>query len=163
MRFHHALTSLALASTLALAGQAHAAADQGIDFDPATASVSIASTSVSNPTILRTVTATCPQSGFLYAMASSQFNPRPGAVNGAQFIYSLSKNSTAFDNSARYDFAIRAITDLAFVPASTLMRVDSLTAGQSVTYRLVAVKGVDIAALLAVQPKLVVTFFQTKI
>ena len=96
-------------------------------------------------------------------MASSQFNPRPGAVNGAQFIYSLSKNSTAFDNSARYDFAIRAITDLAFVPASTLMRVDSCTAGQSVTYRFVAVKGVDMAALLAVQPKLVVTFFQTKI
>jgi hypothetical protein len=84
-------------------------------------------------------------------------------VNGAQLRYSIARNSTAFDNTARYDFVIRAITDLAFVPISTLMRVDACNAGQSVVYRFLAVKGVDVNQLTAVQPKLVVTFFQKKI
>ena len=164
MKLHNVLTLSTLAGSLfALAPQAYADNDQGIDFNTGPNSLAVTSISITTPNVLATVTATCPQAGFLFATASSQFNVTPGVVNGAQFLYSLAKDATGVDNATRYDVVIREITSLSFLPASSLMRVDSCSAGQSVTYRFVAVKGVDVSKLTAVRPKLVVTFSQAKI
>jgi hypothetical protein len=164
MNLRNAFTAFTLLGSLvALGPQAHAV--EGIDFDTGSASVSVTSTSFTTPTVLRTVTATCPNTGFLLATASSLFTATPGAVNGTQFTYSIAKDSTAVDNNTRYTVAMRDIQDPsgASVPGSALMRVDSCTAGQSVVYRFLGVKGVDLVKLNATQPKLVVTFFQRKI
>jgi hypothetical protein len=164
MNFRQAFTAVTmLGSLLAFGPQAQAI--EGIDFDTGSATVSVTSTSTVTPTVLRTVTATCPNTGFLLATASSLFTATPGAVNGTQFLYSIAKDATTFDNTTRYTVAMRDIKDPggASVPSSALMRVDSCTAGQSVTYRFLAAKGVDLVKLNATQPKLVVTFFQKKI
>lgn len=162
MNLRQTCTMLTLLGSLALAPLAFA---DGIDFDTRSESVSVTSMSVSTPNILRTVTATCPQNGFLLATASSQFNATPGAVNGTQFIYSIAKDATAVDNTTRYNVAMRDIKDPggASVSSSALMRVDSCNQGQSVTYNFVAVKGVDLVKLNAAQPKLVVTFDRRRI
>ncbi len=176
MKLKNILNSLTLAGSLcALTGQAYAAADQGIDFDPGGNSIVIvSSTSVSTPNILRTVTATCLQNGFLFATAATAFSIRTTkAPKFAGIIYSLAKDSTTRDifhfNALNFlipvDPAEITGTNLVRMGSNPLMRVDSCTAGQSVTYRFLASKLSSNVSdpVDAEQPDLVVTFFQTRI
>jgi hypothetical protein len=164
-----------IGSLIALAPQAYADNDQGIDFDAGGNSiVLVSSTSVSTPNILRTVTATCPQNGFLFATAATAFVVKTtNAPKFAGIIYSLAKDSTTRDTShfnalnflVPVDPAKITGTNLVRVGSNSLMRVDSCTAGQSVTYRFLASKLSSNASdpVDAEQPTLVVTFFQARI
>lgn len=164
MKLHTVLTSLTLAGSLcALTGQAYAAADQGIDFDIGTAApVTVNSTSASAATVLKTVTATCPQNGFLFAMATANFIPRPDANEVVNFSSSISKDSTAYDFKASYNVILKSVIDDIRLSANPSMRVDTCSAGQSVRYRFLTFKALG-TQLIVVNPGLVVTFFQTRI
>lgn len=164
MKLHDVSTSLTLvASLLSLSGQAHAAADQGIDFDIGSpAPITVNSTSASAATVLKTVTATCPQNGFLFATATANFIPRPDANQVVNFHSSISKDTTAYDFKTNYDVILKGVIDEIRLPANPSLRVDSCSAGKSVTYRFLSFKGLG-TQLIVVNPGLVVTFFQTKI
>lgn len=187
MKLRNALTSLTLVgSFIALAPQGHAvvppppdclvgeceppppAPDQGIDFPTGDGSLIVTSRSDLTPDVLRMVTATCPQAGFLYAMAGTSFlffNSvlPPSGETKVGVRYSLSKDLTSLDpNFHDFEFVLENKADVSSVP---VMRVDSCTAGQSVTYRFNARKlgtAGDFEAT-AFHPSLVVTFFKNRI
>jgi hypothetical protein len=108
-------------------------------FAPAT--TNITSTLIGTPTIVTTLTVTCPQVGSVLVTATGESAAQTN-VAGTNFnglAYSISRNSTATDpanvvqSSALATFNGDANRD--FLNAS---RVDSCTAGESVTYRLTA-------------------------
>lgn len=172
MKLHTALTSLTLAGSLcALAPQAHAAAVQGIDSDGRTFFAGTLGSPAEDPDLLSEVTATCPQKGFLFAQAATEFVATETSGAGAQvFIkYSLAKDAFFMDSSSTYNVFFKlpaAIGSISEVRAATpILRVDFCNAGQSVTYRFFAGKGSSNNAdfLQFNIPRLVVTFFQKRI
>lgn len=170
MKLHNVLTSLTLAGSLfALTGQVYAA-ESGIDFGSGGFIKSVNSTGTS-VTRLASVTATCPQNGFLYAMGSATFIAvSQNTPKVAHIRYSVAK-SLILDPSAEQDLlfrtngAVNGPNNQEQVGASPIVRFDSCTAGQSITYEFVATRGGSNAAegISAFQPRLVVTFFQNKI
>lgn len=168
----HTLTALALASSLCmLAPQAYAVGESGIDFGNGGFLKSVNSTG-SAVTELASVTATCPQNGFLYAMGSATFQAQ--ALNTpkvAHIRYSVARDVLSLDISAEQDLvfrvngAVNGSSILEQVGASPVVRLDSCTAGQSITYRFVANRGASNAAegISAFQPRISVIFFQNKI
>jgi hypothetical protein len=170
MKLGKTFTTLALmGSLIALASQCYAQ----IDFDTGGSSnVVVSSTSGSQPTQLRTVTAICRVNGFLFATVASAFSVTTTGTSPkfAEVDYSIAKDSTAMDtptfNSLRFPVPLQpsGTAGVASAAGST-MRVDNCTAGQSVTYRFVAVR-VGLTAsdtVTSIRPKLVVTFFETKL
>ncbi|MGH8612201.1 MAG: hypothetical protein ACREYF_09215 [Gammaproteobacteria bacterium] len=131
MKLKSVLTSLTVAGSLiGLTGQAYAAADQGIDFAIGSfPAVTVNSTSASAPTVLQTVTATCPAKGFLWATATANFDPSPDANEIVTFHSSISKDSTAYDFKTSYDVFLRSVIGEIRLSANPSMRVDTCSAG----------------------------------
>jgi hypothetical protein len=102
----------------------------------------IASSSNGAPTVITTLSFTCPKSGVVTVTATGESAAVSGVASGfIGLAYSISKNSTATDNanvvqsSSLATFVGDANRD--FLVAN---RFDSCTAGESITYRLTAYK-----------------------
>ena len=99
----------------------------------------ITSTSNAAPTIVTTLTVTCPQIGTVMVTASGESAAQTN-VNGTNFnglASSISMNSTATDNNnVVQSSALATFNGDANRDFLNVQRTDSCTAGQSITYRL---------------------------
>jgi hypothetical protein len=148
---------------------------QNIGFDASqnTGPVSINTRSVSAPTVLNTVTVTCPAAGYLVATASTLFTfhveslylDSRGPVIAGRLAYSLTADSTSFQASHQHNVSGDYPVGFFALPA-TMQRVGACAAGQSVTHRFLATRGSlsnNNYPLTAVQPRLVVVFYRDKL
>src|SRR4051794_10175947 len=150
-----AMMAMTLASGAALANpEAGGGASQSNNF------VGITSANFAAPTILRSVVIKCPVAGFLIANADTSFllSPTPGAA-ASSLEYSISR-TTAFDTSAHHSIRIATPGLVSSIPGS-IQRFDSCKAGQTITYRFVALLGEGLSgASDASQPRLSVIFLR---
>jgi hypothetical protein len=150
-----AAVALGLANGAALANP-----EAGGDASQSNNLVGITSASFAAPTILRSVAIKCPVAGFLIANADASFflSPTPGAT-ASSLEYSISR-TTAFDASADHSIRIATPGLVSSIPGS-IQRFDSCQAGQTITYRFVALLGEGLtAASDASQPRLSVIFLR---
>ncbi len=107
----------------------------------AVATTNIASTSNAVPTIITTLTVTCPQSGNVMVNGSGE-SAAVTNVNGTNFnglAYSISKNSMATDNAnVVQSSSLATFNGDANRDFLNVSRIDSCGAGESITYRLTA-------------------------
>jgi hypothetical protein len=146
--------------------------EAGIDYDTNTGSVTIASTSASSPTLLQgPITITCPRSGYIHAQGSGGYSyVRAGSTSATAVPYiwygvstttSLdTSNATIHGEKQGASSTVNAV--LGYSPITT-DRVDSCSAGQSLTYRFVAIRGGGAGDLSGVaNPRLVATYYPTR-
>lgn len=98
----------------------------------------ISSTSPAAPTVVNAVTVTCPLAGFLISTASGQISMNTsGSAGEVDIQYGISKNSLAAD--INHHHLLRQYTDSGTTWATAhYQRIDSCTAGQTVSLRFVA-------------------------
>jgi len=107
----------------------------------AVATTNITSTSNAVPTIITTLTVTCPQGGSVLVTGSGE-SAAVTNVAGTNFnglAYSISRNSTATDNAnVVQSSSLATFSGDANRDFLNVSRIDGCTAGESVTYRLTA-------------------------
>lgn len=128
----------------------------------------IPSSSNATPTIIVTNSFTCPKVGRVVVTASGESAAQSGAA-GTNFIglaYSISKNSTATDNSnVVQSSALATFNGDANRDFLNLQRYDTCTAGEAITYRLTAYRttaqtaGTASSGSFIWNPRLVVMYF----
>jgi len=171
--FRQVLPMLTLVGSLfALAPLVHAQPAAGIDFDTGSTTIILSSTNGAPPDVLKSVTATCRTNGFLWATATAAFEADTvgATAKKASVVYSLEKGTAAIDpttiNILEFFVPLSPSGSAGFASAvGSTMRVDSCTAGQTVTYNFTARRQGLTAAdkVQANRPKLVVTFFEQRI
>jgi|GEM_PF-2666602 len=119
----------------------------------------IGSTDPSAPTIVNAVTVTCPLAGLLISTASGQISMNTsGSAGEVDIQYGVSKNSMAQD--INHHHLLRQYTDSGTTWGTAhYQRIDSCTAGQTVTLRFVAHK-LGAASADAQKASLVVLFVE---
>lgn len=98
----------------------------------------ISSTNPATPTVINAVSVTCPLAGLLISTASGQISMNTsGSAGEVDIQYGISKNSVAAD--INHHHLLRQYTDSGTTWATAhYQRIDSCTAGQTVTLRFVA-------------------------
>ncbi len=157
-------TSTLLVSAFFLVGsRAHATPEVGFDFSQTSNTLAVNTLSTNTPNVLRTVTLVCPQAGHTVATANTrfQFNVGNAAFPGT-IAYSLTRGSTSFQSDHQHNIFGNYVDDFHVFPA-TMQRIDSCTAGQSVTYRFLATQGTNVFDVTARQPSLVVVYYRDRL
>lgn len=155
--------SIFVSALFLVANQAKATPEVGFDFSQTSSNITINTISTASPNVLRTVTIICPAAGYSVATANTLFefnvnNPTfPGTI-----AYSLSRNSASFQSAHQHNVFGNYVEDFHIFPA-TIQRIDSRTAGQSVTYRFLATQGTNVFDVTAKQPSLVVVFYRDRL
>jgi hypothetical protein len=137
--------------------------ESGISYSKYTDKVVIASTNTAAPTTLRSDSVTCPAAGRVMALFTAEVSFYPTANWAwATVLYSLS-TSTAWDtNNVQSIAAYLASTAWWERRAVVIQRFDSCSAGQSLTYRALAARGVTTNGnSYAWQPALSLIYFPT--
>lgn len=142
---------------------AQATPEVGFDFSQTSNTITINTISTASPNVLRTVTIICPAAGYSVVTANAlfQFNVNNPTFPGT-IAYSLSRNSTSFQSAHQHNVFGNYVDDFHVFPA-TIQRIDSCTAGQSVTYRFLATQGSNVFDTTAKQPSLVVVFYRDRL
>lgn len=143
---------------ISLAFTPAARAAPGFGFSQSGASFDVTTLSTAAPNVIRTVTATCPKKGKLWANATGRMT---FDVTSNQFagtvVYALSRNSTAMQADFQQNLFGRCVDNFANVPVA-IQRVDNCNSGANVTYRLLATRGTFSANVKFWKPALVVSF-----
>lgn len=159
----HTSGNIGFLATVALGlanGAALANPEAGGDASQSNNLVAISSADFGAPTILRSVVIKCPVAGFLIANADASFllSPTAGATISS-LEYGISR-TTAFDTAADHTIRIATPGLVSSIPGS-IQRFDSCKAGQTITYRFVALLGEGLSgASDASQPRLSVIFLR---
>jgi len=132
-----------------------------LGFSQPNAAVNITTTSVLPPQVITAVTVTCPAAGKLVASATAELSYRwTGPVEAyGRVLYGISRNSSSLPTKT-YSSAGPANSEFeAISEAISVQRVDSCARGAAVTYRLVAILGLNTGDASMRDPVLIVTFF----
>ena len=138
--------------------------EPGIDWMKSTTSTTIASTTEASPTLVASQSVTCPASGYTSASYTSELSyAGTGNNTYANVLYSISRNSTAWDNNCVQQIGDWVVNNTYWKRAApAIQRADSCSAGATVTYRVYAYRGATTLNTSYVwQPTLVINYFTT--
>jgi hypothetical protein len=153
------LPTLVCLATFTLGSAALATGQSGMD-SSFVAFKNISSTSPATPTVVNTVVVTCPFAGNLISVVSAQItmNTTNTQAGETEIQYGLSKNATSLGLNSYH--LLREYNASGIINATAnFQRVDSCTAGQTVTIRFLAHR-IDAESASAEKSSLVVTFIQ---
>jgi len=154
---------VAFLASILVPGQLLATPETGVDFSQTAATIEITTTSTATPDILRIRNITCPEDGFVVAIANGglQYSTVTETIPGTMAI-SLSRNSTAFDPNHDLRIFGNYVNGL-YTGIVSIQRVDPCNKDTSPTYRFLATMGSGATDASMRQPSLILMFFRDRL
>jgi len=164
-RYFYNISSVVVTSLLAIfmPGQLLATPETGLDFAQTPETIEITALSTETPDILSSRSITCPEAGFVVAIANGglQYSTVTDTFPGTMAI-SLSRDRTDF--APTHDLRIfgNYVNGL-YTGIVSIQRVDQCARGASHTYRFLATRGTNATDASMRQPGLILMFFRDRL
>jgi hypothetical protein len=144
-------------------GQLWATPETGLDFSQTAETIEITTQSTATPDILRSRSITCPEAGFVVAIANGRLQySTPFTDTIGTMSISLSRDRTDFAPTHQQNIFGNYVNGL-YTGIVSIQRVDQCEKGASHTYRFLATRGFNATDASMRQPSLILMFFRDRL